>query len=82
MRILLRDENIRDIARYCKEPHTSEEIIKHILSLRDSKNRELYETIVADDLKRMENTGLITFEHGKWKTREIALRVLEKYYGG
>lgn len=81
--ILLRDETVRIIARYCKsEPRTSEQIINQVLKERKSTNREFYETIVADNLRKMENAGLIIFENGKWKTLDIANSILEKYYGG
>jgi len=82
IRSLLRDDVIREIARYCKTPHSSEEIINRIMQKHKSTNRDTYETIVADDLNRMEKAKLITFENGKWKTLEITIRILEKYFGG
>jgi hypothetical protein len=77
----LADDSTRFIARFCKTPQTTSEIVTQLLRQKAGANRDLYERIVADGLVALESLKAITYTQGKWKTAEIALRVLEKYFG-
>jgi hypothetical protein len=81
IRQLMSDDIARFIARYCKTPHSTSEIVKELLKNRQSTQLSLYEGVVANNLIAMENVKAITYSDGKWQTTEITLQVLEKYFG-
>lgn len=81
IRALLADDVKRIIARFCREPHPSSEIIKHVVSGGRVDDRSYYERIVADGLKDMEKMGAISYGPSGWETTEATVNVLKKYFG-
>lgn len=81
IRQLMSDDNARFIARYCKTPHSTSEIVKELMKHKQATQLSLYERVVANNLVAMENNKAITYSDDKWKTAEITLQVLEKYFG-
>jgi hypothetical protein len=77
--LLLQDMN-RRIIRFCKEPHTSQEIIDNV-TLARAKDPSYFETLASNSLRTLENRGMMSFTNGKWKSNEQALQVFTKYFG-
>jgi len=85
IRTVLTDDTGREIIKFCKEPHTSSEIIDHLLKKlsSESTNRMRWERVVSENLRKLENTKAITYlVEGKWKVTDEAKTVLEKFFGG
>lgn len=81
IKTVLSNDYTRFVARFCKTPRTTGEIVLALLRERASSDRALYERLVADSLTTLENLKAITYAGQKWKTNENALAVLSKYYG-
>lgn len=83
IRELLKDDVARFIARYCKTPHTTSEIVKALVRYRRRRISDinLYEGVVADRLTLMEKMNAVTYTKSKWKTSAITLKILAKYFG-
>lgn len=81
IRALLMDDIVRTIARACRSPQSTSVIIAQVMSIRRSQDRGSYEGIVGDTLVRMEKFGAISYTSAGWKTNEITLSVLKKYFG-
>ena len=77
---VLRDEIMRMIIRYCKEPHSSSEIIVKVSAVKEADLHQ-YEAIVGDKLRTLEKAGAMSDNHGMWRTSAITLSVLKKYFG-
>jgi len=77
---VLKDEIMRIIIRYCKEPHSSSEIINKVSAVKEADLHE-YEAIVGDKLRTLEKAGAILYNQGVWRTNAITLGVLKKYFG-
>ena len=82
IRALLDDDTIRIIARLCRTPQSSSQIVKAIFEEKKVYNFEFWAGIVASKLSRMETAKAIVYAQGKWKITELTLNVLAKYYGG
>jgi len=78
--ILLTDIN-RRILRFCKSSHTSAEIVHHVTP-STTTDPAYYETLASNSLKILESLGMISFSDGKWISKNEALLVLAKYFGG
>jgi hypothetical protein len=85
IRLVLTDDIGREIVKFCKDPHTSSEIIDNMLRKLSStsSNRVWWERVVSESLRRLESATAITYlVEGKWKITEEARTVLEKFFGG
>jgi hypothetical protein len=85
IRSVLTDDIAREIVKFCKESHTSSEIIDQMLRKLSSmsSNRAWWERVVSDNLRRLENAQVVTYmADGKWKMSSEAKTILEKYFGG
>jgi len=81
IRTVLLTEINRRIIRFCKNPHTSAEIVNETTPARTS-DPGYYETLVSNALRILENYGMISFADGKWVSSKISLQILDKYFGG
>jgi len=81
IRSMLTDDTKRIIVRYCREPRSSSEIVNRVMSVRRVEDHFLYERVIANDLKEMEEAGAISYSHEGWKTNEITVNILKKYFG-
>jgi len=82
IRSILIDDTARIIARYCKTPHNSSEIVREVMRQKQDAERSFWERIVSQNLTMMESAAAIIYSAGKWNTTQIALNVLEKFFGG
>lgn len=84
VRSTLLEDDAREIVKFCKEPHTSLEIIDHMLRRQTSQvNRIYWERVVSDNLRRLESVKAIEYVLGnRWKFTEEGKRILEKFFGG
>lgn len=85
IRVVVTDDIGREIVKFCKDSHTSSEIIDSILRKHssESRTRVWWERVVSDTLRRLENAKAIAFtEEGKWKITNEGKNVLEKFFGG
>jgi len=82
IRYTLHDYSRREIAIFCSTPRSPAEIVTHLRGILYPKgdNRLVLE-IVNSDLKELEKKEVIEYIKGKWKTSELAIDVLKKYYG-
>jgi hypothetical protein len=84
---LVQNEDTRRILEMCKTPKTTEEIKKAVFNYKRYKYSGSYkelndvETLVGQTLAVLELVKAITFQDSKWKTTELALSVLAKYFG-
>ena len=78
IRRVLDDAQRRYIAKFCTEPHTSVEILKIV-----KENWKDYSaSSLALDLRQLERIKAVVYmEDDKWKTTDIAEKVLRKYFG-
>lgn len=74
---VLADAQRRHIAKFCVEPHSSNEIFKSARTVWSDYSG----STLASDLKQLENSRAIAFAENKWKTTETAKKVLKKYFG-
>jgi len=81
IRDTLRDEIMRFIARFCKEPKKTSDIIDAIVESK-RYDRNVTERIVSDDLAVLESLNLIEYDKDKWVTKSEAIGILERYFGG
>jgi hypothetical protein len=84
---LVQNEDSRRILELSKTPKTTEEIKNAVFSYKHAKYSGSYhvigdvETLVGQTLAILEIVKAITFQDNKWKTTEVALSVLAKYFG-
>lgn len=77
IRRVLEDDQRRSITLYCIEPLDSNEVLAKMRDVWSS----YYANNLADDLSKLEGYGVISYKEGKWKTTEISIKVLKKYFG-
>lgn len=76
----LMDKFQRSIVRFCKDAHSSLEIVR-FATPRQTSDPDWYETRVAETLKLLEDAKIVEYREGKWKTASSVLPILKKYFG-
>ena len=78
VRSVLEDSQRRYIAKFCIEPHSSNEILKSIKGIW----KEYSASSLGSDLNVLEDSEAVVYtEDDKWKTTDIARKVLRKFFG-
>ena len=84
------DEVSREILRFCESPKSTEEIMKDVFRYyRYEKGYDWYKKVedirdaVGARLYSLGKIDAISYDasQNKWKTQEIALSVMKKYFG-
>ena len=78
IRRVLEDSQRRYIATFCVKPHSSDEILKSVKGIWSGYSA----STLGGDLNLLEDSQAIVYmEDDKWKTTDIAGKVLRKYFG-
>lgn len=77
LRRVLSDPQRRAIAEFCAQPHSSDEIFKHLKITWSIYSRDS----LASDIKALEDIKGIVYSEDKWATTEPTKKVLRKYFG-
>ncbi|MGQ9679574.1 MAG: hypothetical protein ACUVV4_02240 [Candidatus Bathyarchaeia archaeon] len=79
IREILQHFHRRSIAKYCLEPKSFDEIIKHMIEKTDWTHDLAY-VLVAEHLAALEKNQIVINVDGKWITSKSAAEVLKKYF--